>query len=80
MRYTKLAQQHREIAALLMATANEMAGYRELPMADHAKVMSDPKVAKAFEKFVNRNFWSCSRTGWEQDHKMLVQMQSSTGR
>jgi hypothetical protein len=28
MPYTKLAQQHREIAALLMATANEMAGYR----------------------------------------------------
>jgi hypothetical protein len=66
-----------------MATANEMAGYRELPMADHdAKVMSDPKVAKAFEKFVKleQELSVLLQDRVEQDHKMLVQMQSFTGR
>jgi hypothetical protein len=49
--YMKLAKEHREIAALLTATANAMAGYRELPMADHdAKVVSDQKGYQGLRK------------------------------
>ncbi|HEV8725613.1 MAG TPA: hypothetical protein VGW77_33765 [Candidatus Binatia bacterium] len=75
--YVKLAKKHREIATLLTATANEMAGYRELPMADHdAKVMSEPKAVKAFEKFMNleQELLALLEKRVEQDHKMLVQM------
>lgn len=33
--YTSLLRQHRDLAARLRATADEMASYRDLPMANH---------------------------------------------
>jgi hypothetical protein len=59
-----------------------MAGYRELPMADHdAKAISDPKIAKAFEKFVKleQELLALHEKRVEEDHKMLIQMQSYAG-
>src|SRR5512141_2995152 len=51
--YVRLANEQRETAALLLATANEMAGARDLPMGPHDfSVMSGPQVLEAFEKFV----------------------------
>lgn len=51
--------------------------------ADHdAKVMSDPKAVKAFEKFMNleQELLALLQKRLEQDHKMLVQMRSAISR
>jgi hypothetical protein len=51
--YTRLLEQHREIARRLRAVAKEMAGYRDLPMGEHDEaVLGSPAVAKAFEGYV----------------------------
>lgn len=75
--YQKLAREHREIAASLISTAREMAGYRDLRMGRHdAQAMSDPKLAHAFEKFVDREqeLLALLRMRLEQDQRMLGQM------
>jgi hypothetical protein len=52
--YTKLERAHRDVAGELADLAEEMASYRELPMARHdMTVMSDPKgQMEAFRRFV----------------------------
>ncbi len=53
--YEKLLKDLRQIAAQLSVTANEMAGYRDLPMGRHEeKAMTHPRVRDAFEHFVQR--------------------------
>ena len=50
--YVDLARQHRELAARLGATAEQMAGYRDLPMAEHdPAALASPAVMEAFERF-----------------------------
>src|SRR5205823_72831 len=52
--YATLVKEHRAIGAQLQATAQRMAGYRDLPMGRHdEKVMSDPKAFAACERFVS---------------------------
>jgi hypothetical protein len=52
--YGRLAQQHRETAAQLAATAREMAGYRGLPMGRHnMDMMAGPEPLVAFERYVS---------------------------
>lgn len=78
--YARLVKEHREIAAQLTATANEMAGYWDLPMAKHEKkAMLDPKVLKAFEKYMNleQELLALLQKHVEQDQKMLVEMRSA---
>ncbi|HEX6306191.1 MAG TPA: hypothetical protein VFZ76_18470 [Anaerolineales bacterium] len=51
--YKDLARVHRHIAASLAATAQEMSGYRHLPMGRHdEKAMADPRGLEVFENFV----------------------------
>lgn len=51
--YERLAEKYRQIAAQLHATANEMAGYRNLSLGRHdVKAMTHTRVREAFEKFV----------------------------
>ena len=46
---------HRVAAQQLRAIAEEMAGYRDMPMAPHdPMVMRDPKLRRAFEQLVAR--------------------------
>ena len=51
--YLKLVEQHRQTAARLVATGDEMAGYRDLPIASHDPTMlSSPEAVDAFAKLV----------------------------
>lgn len=52
--YTKVARQHREVAAQLQASASQMAEYRDLPAAKHDESAVAGRAAfEAFEQFVN---------------------------
>jgi hypothetical protein len=51
--YQKLAKQQRMVAANLLTIADEMAGYHDLPMANHdEEVMASPEAVEAFRRFV----------------------------
>ena len=51
--YLKLAAEQREVATRLRAIGDEMAGYRDLPMAKHdPEAMTSPKAVEAFEEFL----------------------------
>ena len=52
--YAKLERAHRDVASELADLAEEMAGYRNLPMGRHdMRVMTDPKgQMEAFRRFV----------------------------
>jgi len=51
--YLRLVEQHRQTAARLLATGDEMAGYRDLPMASHDPTMlSSPEAVDAFARLV----------------------------
>jgi hypothetical protein len=53
--YVDLARRHRELAAALRATAEQMAGCRDLPMAEHDEAaLGSPAVMEAFERFAAR--------------------------
>lgn len=75
--YVRLAQQHRQIAAQLQATAREMAGYRTLPMGRHdPQTVAAPQVIKAFERYVRieKELGDLFRSSVEQDEDMLAGM------
>jgi hypothetical protein len=72
--YEKLLKELRQIAAQLSVTANQMAGYRDLPMGRHdKKAMTHPRVREAFEKFVRykRELLELLEKTEEQDDKLL---------
>ncbi len=51
--YASLLSKHRAAVGQLHAISEEMAGYRDLPMAPHDPgVMRDPKLRRAFERLV----------------------------
>jgi len=51
--YLDLTEQHRQAAEALRAISDQMAGYRDLPMASHdLTVLSSAELAGAFEHFV----------------------------
>jgi hypothetical protein len=75
--YTKLAGEHREIAAHLHAVAEQMAGYRDLPMGRHdERAMAAPAVLEAFERFVEskQRLLALLQETAEEDQKMLAVM------
>jgi len=76
--YRKLAQEHRQTAGELVATADEMGGYRELPMGKHdPKRMSDPRLLEAFERVVSLEqelLWLLQER-IARDQKMLIEVQ-----
>ena len=53
--YESLTKQFRQIADQLQKAAQEMAGYRDLPMGRHdEKALTQPRIRTAFENFVQR--------------------------
>lgn len=76
--YLNLAKEHHKIADLLNAVANEMAGYRDLPMGRHdMKAMSGPKIFQAFESFVKQKqeLMALLQKMSERDQQLLNEMQ-----
>jgi hypothetical protein len=74
--YATLAKEHRHIASRLQATAEQMAGYRDLPMARHdERALADPRVLEAFATFVRleRELLTLLQEGVERDQQMLAQ-------
>lgn len=81
--YAHLAVQNRGIARHLRATAQEMAGYRNLPVGRHdAGAMSGPQVVEAFEKFVRREeaLDALLSQSLERDQRVLSQMRTQSSR
>jgi hypothetical protein len=75
--YLQLADEHRQTAAQLLATSEEMAGYRDLPVARHdPSVMTSAQVADTFERFVNveHELLVLLQERVEQDGAMLREM------
>jgi hypothetical protein len=53
--YTSLVEQHRDLGELLRSTAEEMASYSDLPLANHdPTVLSSPAVMDAFRELILR--------------------------
>jgi hypothetical protein len=80
--YTKLVDAHRKIAAELRATADQMAGYGDLPMGGHdEQVMTSPDVLRTFEAFVNAKqvLHALLERHAGEDQEMLAQMQRAIG-
>jgi len=72
--YARLAQAHQEIAAALTAAAEQMAGYYDLPMAEHdEQAMLDPKRVEEFERYVRAEqaLVALLQTNLEEDLAML---------
>jgi hypothetical protein len=77
--YESLLRQHRQIAVLLRSTANEMAGYRHLPMAGHSEEsMSEAQVIETFENLVSirRETVELLQAMLEQEQKMLANVRA----
>lgn len=73
--YASLASQHRSIASRLRAAAEEMAGYRSLPMARHDdRRLADPRLIKAFARFVKaeRELLAQVQRAVDRDQQMLA--------
>ena len=51
--YAGLAEEHRAISRQLVAVAQRMAGYRDLPMGAHdERALAEPRLLEAFQRFV----------------------------
>jgi hypothetical protein len=75
--YRSLVTRHREIAEALRATAEEMAGYRDLPMADHdTSVLTSAEAVDAFARVVAIEQKLSARLDERlgEDSSMLTQM------
>jgi hypothetical protein len=80
--YRQLTREYQKIAAQLEATAQRMAGYRDLPMGRHdQKAMSCPQVREAFEKFVTREqeLEALLQNRIDEDRRMLIEMVGGGG-
>jgi hypothetical protein len=79
--YLNLAQEHRAVTVQLRALAEEMAGYRDLPMGKHDQnAMSSRQVIDAFERFVTaeRELLALLQARVEQDHRMLSDVRTAS--
>jgi hypothetical protein len=77
--YAELIQQLQKSAGQLESTANQMAGYRDLPMGKHdEQAMIHPKVRETFENFVQQKQALLSLLGQtaERDRQLLEVMHS----
>ena len=75
--YEKLVNELRQTAVQLLWTANEMAGYRDLPMGRHGEIaMTQPEIRQAFEKFVihKHELLSLLEQTAERDDQLLEMM------
>ena len=77
--YFQLANEQRETAARLLATANEMAGARELPMGRHEfNDQNRTQLLEAFTKYVTleQELLALLQQTVEQDQSLLREMQN----
>ena len=77
--YGKLVKDLKQAALELHVTANQMAGYRDLPMGSHAeKEMMHPRVRDTFERFLNekRELLSLLQETTERDRAILDGMRA----
>ena len=77
--YEHLVKQLRQIAVELQWTANEMAGYRDLPMGRHDEIaMTQPEVREIFENFVKQKqeLLSLLEGTAERDNQLLEMMRT----
>ena len=75
--YAGLANDFRSVASQLQATANRMAGYRDLPMARHdGSAMVSPAIRDAFVSLITREHDVASLLqAWiHQDEEILSQI------
>jgi hypothetical protein len=75
--YASLVTAHRDVADRLSGIADQMAGYRALPIAAHDEAaMSDAVAHKAFERFVQLEHELTTLLGQllDEDQQMLQQM------
>jgi hypothetical protein len=75
--YEELVKEFRQITSQLQATANQMSGYRDLPMGRHdQKAMTRPRVRESFEKFVKQKqaLLSLLEQTTERDEQLLETM------
>jgi hypothetical protein len=80
--YQQLAQAQRKTAAELRAIAEQMAGYRDLPMGRHdEEAMAAPGNAAAFERFVavEQELLALVQQRVRQDQAMLGEMHGTAG-
>ena len=78
--YEKLIDQLRQCAVTLQMTANEMAGYRDLPMGSHDETaMRRPAIREAFERFVlhKQELLSLLQNTAERDRQLLEMIRSN---
>ena len=78
--YRQLAQAQRKAAAELWAIAEQMAGYRDLPMGRHdERAMAAPENAAAFERFVTveQELLALLQQRGGQDQGMLREMRGA---
>ena len=79
--YFQLSNEQRETAARLLATANEMAAARELPMGRHNLTDElSTRLMEAFEKYVKmeQELLALLQQTTEQDQSLLLEMQKAT--
>ena len=75
--YATLVTGHRDVADRLTGIANQMADYRNLPMAAHDEAaMSDAVAHKSFENFVRleQELTTLLQEQLREDQEMLQQM------
>jgi hypothetical protein len=78
--YHGLVQEHRAIAVQLATVGEEMAGYRDLPMAEHdPEAMSSPEVVTAFERYMKvvQELLTLLQEQVEEDQAILAEMRAS---
>ncbi len=79
--YVQLANEQRETAARLLATANEMGGARDLPLGRHDfSPESASQLLSAFEKYVRieQELLALLQQTAEQDQAMLLEMRDGS--
>jgi hypothetical protein len=75
--YKDLVRELKQVAAGLLAIAQKMAGYRDLPMGRHDEsVMADPRAVEVFRDYVNRKqqLLAYLQETFAQDQTLLDQM------
>jgi hypothetical protein len=80
--YAQLVDAHRSIAAQLRATADQMTGYRDLPMGRHdEQVMTSADGLRAFDAFVTakQELQALLERQAAQDRARLAQMRRARG-
>ena len=81
--YVRLVEEHRRTAALLSATAERMAGYRDLPMGRHVDdAAAGAQMAERFARFValEEELVALLEARLRQDRAMLDAMRGGGAR